>query len=352
MIFRSGFFGFFAFAFILFLHDPAPAQQDPRPALVVVSESEQGLINPTTGFVGTIYFAEVSQVAAELSGLIMSLTFEEGRPVQKNAPLVRLNSELLETKIHSQHAQLLQVRAQLESEQRTLSRMEQLFQKGNVSEQEYDLARFNEMAMSRRAESLEADLQRLKIELRKSTIAAPFQGIVLERHVSPGEWVNPGDPVATIADTSTADVIVNIPEAVIPFVGVGSSVIVQVRDSERTGVVHAVIPLGDESSRTIPVKIRVHETNGLAQGMQARVFLPTGPQQEAIIVPRDALISRRGQNFIYAAVDGAALMIPVQILGYQGNSIGVSGEGLQPGLDIVIKGNERLQPGQPVQIVQ
>jgi multidrug efflux pump subunit AcrA (membrane-fusion protein) len=82
--------------------------------------------------------------------------------------------------------------------------------------------------------------------------------------------------------------------------------------------------------------------------MSARVTLPTGNVTPALMVPRDAVISKFGQNVVYAVVDTKSNMMPVQVVGYDGLSAGVESQGLAEDMLVVVDGNERLQNGQTV----
>ena len=96
------------------------------------------------------------------------------------------------------------------------------------------------------------------------------------------------------------------------------------------------------------MKIRVENNGGLAEGMEARVILPKGLGGMTMIVSRDAVISMRGQQVVWAVLDGKAVPIPVFVVGFRGLVAGVKSDKLKEGMDIVVKGNERLQPGQAV----
>ena len=118
--------------------------------------------------------------------------------------------------------------------------------------------------------------------------------------------------------------------------------------SNFVGTVIAIVPRGDVATRTFPVKIRTPNEYALIEGMSARVTLPTGKITQTLIVPRDAVISKFGQNVVYAVVDAKSKMLPVQIVGYDGLSAGIDSQGLAEGMFVVVEGNERLKNGQAV----
>jgi multidrug efflux pump subunit AcrA (membrane-fusion protein) len=85
--------------------------------------------------------------------------------------------------------------------------------------------------------------------------------------------------------------------------------------------------------------------------MEARVSLPTMESRKSLVVPRDAVLLLSEQAVVFAVVDSKAKMIPVKVIGYQGQVAGLQGEGLSAGMKVVVKGNERLQDGQPVTVL-
>lgn len=323
------------------------------PANVVVATATSGMIAPQVEYVGTVYYKEVSDVASEVAGSVERVSFEEGRRVKRGRHLVKLNTDILEKKLVSAKSNYEQILTDLEKAKIDLKRIETLYKEDSIAEQIYDDNRFRVSGLEKKALGLEAEMGQLTVELRKATIRAPFSGVILKKHVQRGEWLSRGSPVATIAKNIVMDVIVNVPEEVMRHVRTKRKVAVTVGGKALQGTVFAVIPRGDVATRTFPVKIRVRNSTGaLAEGMEARVSLPTGEAQKAVLVPRDALIPKFGDTVVFAVVKSKAVMINVQVVGYQGLQAGVLGEGLKEGMQIVIKGNERLQPGQDVSINQ
>lgn len=321
------------------------------PARVVVSDVISGFIAPENEYTGTVYYQEVSDVAAEVSGLSEEVRFEEGQRVKKGDVLVVISSDLLEKTIQSAKANYEQVLSDLEEEGKNLKRAELLFREQLLSEQAYDEQRFNVTGLEKRGLSLKADVERLEVELSKKTVKSPFDGIVIKRHIETGEWLSPGTVAASIGKDDFADIIAEVPEHIIAYVKKGMDARVITGGREVTGKVFSIVPKGDVSTRTIPVKVRIRNVSGLIEGMQARLILPSGNKEKAMIVPRDAVITVSGKTVVFAAVDAKAKMIPVRVAGYTGMNAGVHGEGLRAGMKVVIKGNERLRDGQSVSVI-
>ena len=338
----------------LFLYTSAYGEdkktQGMPPAIVVVSEVVSGMVIPESEFVGTVYFQEVSEVASEVSGKVEKVSFEEGQRIDRGQPLVTLNSDLLEKAVQARVAGYGQVTSDLEKAKKDLSRAENLYKEELISEQTYDDRRFSVSNLEKKALSLRSEVEQFETELAKKTIRAPFDGIVIDKHVDRGEWVSPGMAVASFARDDMIDIITEVPESIIVHVKKGIKVKVLVAGNEIEGEVAALVPRGDISTRTFPVKVRAKNTHSLVEGMEAKVTLPSGDREKTILVPRDAVINSFGKMVVYTVNDTEATMVPVEIVGYAGMNAGIAAEGLAKGMKVIIKGHERLRPGQPVMV--
>jgi RND family efflux transporter MFP subunit len=219
-----------------------------------------------------------------------------------------------------------------------------------IPDKTYDEARFNVKGLEKKSASLEAEVKRLEIEMTKKNVLSPFDGVVLKRHVDRGEWISPDNPVATIAKDDIVDIIVDVPGQVIQKVERGMEVIVSAEGKNITGKIFNIIPIGDVATRVFPLKIRIQNNASLIEGMEARVSMPLGESQNALIIHRDALITKFGMKVVFAVIDSKAKMIPVTVVGYKGKEAGISSPVLEAGMNIVIKGNERLMDNQPVMV--
>jgi RND family efflux transporter MFP subunit len=340
---------------ILVLSSQSYAEEEKKPqgmppARVVVAEVVTGKVAPESEFIGTVYYQEVSDVASEVSGKVEEVSFEEGQRIKKGHVLARLISDLLEKNLQAMQAGYEQVLSDLDKARRDLDRAENLFKNELVTEQTYDDRRFAVSGLEKRVISLEADVERLKVELLKKMVRAPFDGVVLKKHVDRGEWLDEGSTVATIAFEENIDIVADVSQQVVRYVKQGMNVKVKTGSGTITGKVIALIPRGDISTRTFPVKLRAKNSLSLVEGMEARVTLPTGKKEDALIVPRDAVITARGSTVVYTVNDSKASIMPVRVIGYEGMTAGIAANGLQQGMTVVIKGNERLRPGQEVMI--
>lgn len=322
------------------------------PANVVVSKVTSGTIQPHQEFIGTVYYREVSDVSAEVSGRVEIIAFEEGQRTSDGETLIKLDSELSEKKLQAQRALYEEILINLERTRNDLERIRNLYRKRIVAEKEYEDQMYQVKGLEKKSAALRAEVDRLEIEIKKTTIKAPFKGVVIKKHVARGEWISPGKTVATIARDDTVDILVDIPEDTTKYLTPGMTAKVVVAGMKKSGIIVTIIPKGDVATRTFPVKIRISNPSSIFEGMEARVRLPVGEKINTLLIPRDAVVNMFGKTVVFAVVEGKAVMIPTKVIGYKGMRVGINAQRISKGMKVVIKGNERLRDGQPVIIIK
>lgn len=325
------------------------AAQGP-PAMVVLAPVEAGSVQSLTPWVGTVRFAHVADVAAEIDGLVLRVGFEEGREVKKGEVLAEVDTELRQQSLAALRAQQDQARVELELARIDFNRIAALQKTNAIAQQTYDEYRYRMLGLEKKLAATAAESERLTIEISKAKVVAPFDAVVLQRHAEPGEWLDRGGVVGVLADSRQVDAVINASAAVIGHLNQGQEVQVEISGKPFTGRVEAIIPMGDSATRTFPVKVRLPASPLLMEGMEARVRLPAGERREGLLVPRDAVVPVMGRESVFTVADGAARLLPVTVLGYEGDWAGVEADGLQAGMQIVVKGQERLREGQAVQV--
>jgi len=211
------------------------------------------------------------------------------------------------------------------------------------------------------------EVNRLEDMRKKYTIRAPFKGFVTVKHTEVGAWVSRGDPVVEIVQLDPIDIRVAVPETYIANVHVGNDAQVRLESAAETvivGKVTRIVPLADRRSRTFPVIIRLDnpaiDGNHLMKaGMLAHVTIGVGRKQNALTVPKDALVlDGKSCSIMVIEKDSEtnqtiARAVTVKLGVAIGSSIQVVDptESLREGQSVVTRGNERLRDQQPVKIV-
>jgi membrane fusion protein (multidrug efflux system) len=333
---------------------PLEKREGPPPAAVgVTTVLEEDVISLIT-LVGTAEPSLETVVASEQAGVVSRMFIEEGDQVEKNQELCALDDTQLQLKIDAARAELAEARVLLSQAEGDWERQKKLFEIQSVSEKAYDDARFKLDAAQKRVTRLRANLRSLEDQLSKMTIKAPVSGYIVRRHCLVGQWLGEGNAAVTLVVPDPIFFMVPVPERYVSSVKIGDPVQVMfdaLPDRSFNGEIDAVIPKADASARTFPVRIKIPNPDGtIKPGMLGRSNLPIGDHRRAILVPKDALVLSGAEKVVYLAVNQKARLVPVETGTAHGPFIEVKGD-LKAGQKVVVRGNERLRPGQPVQII-
>jgi RND family efflux transporter MFP subunit len=187
-------------------------------------------------------------------------------------------------------------------------------------------------------------------QLDRTRILAPFDGIVVERLMTPGERVDEGDMVVRLVDQENLEVIARAPLEYFRFVRRGQQLDLRADSIQAIGQVRTVVAVGDENTHQFEIRLDL-DGSLFPVGQTMRVSIPTSEIREVLTVPRDALVLRaEGQSVFVVDANNQAQQVQVTIGTGQGDQIEIVGD-ISPGDRVVIRGNERLQPGQAVSVM-
>lgn len=326
----------------------------PPPALVVTAPVVEETVKPEVSLVGSVRARAESLVAAEVGGIARQVDARRGRAIRKGDVLAVLRDAELEEELEGARAETRLAEAELAKARADLARAEDLVKKQVAPQEQLDSARRDAQVWEQRLAKARSAVRLLEDRFARQTVRAPFDGVVVEEHTEVGEWVPKGGPVARLADFATVLVRVPVPEQYVVEIADGQAVPVRIDalgGREFRGTIRAVIPVGDPQARTFPVEVEVQNPQGqIRPGMTARAVLRLGEPRLERLVPTDALVPRGARTLVYAVVEGAAVEVPVEVVGYKGDRAAVHGA-LPPGAPVIVRGNERVRPGQPVQVV-
>lgn len=331
----------------------ARAQQMP-PAPVRYAEARRHSVRSEVVLPGTVVARTSSVVASEVAGLIVELLAREGDAVRRGQPIAILRRRNLELQLVESKAQLQESQARLELARRSLGRSRELFESGVISQQQLDDAVSESEAWQGQVGQNEAAIARLEDDLARSRIAAPFDGVVVAKHVDVGEWLNVGGAVVELLSLEDLEVVTALPERYFDALRLGAPARVSFEALpavEVEGEVSAIIPRADPQARTFPVKIRIDNPGGrIGVGMLARLSFAAGAETPAVVVPKDAVVTRPGGGRLVYVIDGDDTVREVVVTTGAGTGEWVAIEGgIGPGDRVVVRGNERLRAGQTVE---
>jgi multidrug efflux system membrane fusion protein len=312
-------------------------------------------IAPQVSLIGTAQPRLTSVVASEIDGLVQEFNVGEGDFIKKGEVLARLGDSLLRIELKGARANKLDAEAQLRRARTDLQRSSELLATETIADKQYtdDLAEVQ--SLKARVTKVQAEIEHNQDSIGKKTILAPFTGFVVKEHTQIGAWVEKGGPIVTLADLRSMEVVVDVPERYVPRLTLGASSGVQVdalNPEKFTGRIAAIIPVGDAASRSFPIKVAIdNPDNRIKGGMLCRVSLSTGKPNSVLAVPKDAVVNLGNEHLLYVVRDGVAQPLPVQLGDASDGMIEVKGP-IEANMQVVTRGNERLRPGQPIQIIK
>jgi len=337
---------------LLLIGCPAFGADGPPAAQVKVAPVAQEEVAQTRTVIGVLYYERVSEISTELAGLVESVEVNQGDMVNEGDPLVILNTEILDEEIIFQEAKLKQIELRIANVEKNYKRLERLYGKAGVSERERDNALFEYENAQIEKQATQATLKKLKIQKKRSVISAPFNGIILTKDVDSGSWVQPGRQLVSIGSSEDLFIRAPISESILRYIEPGQQLPVTITayGKELTGTLEDIDPVADMKTKNVFLKISIDPPDLVAQNMTATVSVPASERQLLSIINRASLIKFQGKDFVYTVKDDKASLLPVNIVAYLGDKVGVDNPYIVPGMPVVTEGNERLRPDQPVTV--
>ncbi|MDA2931065.1 efflux RND transporter periplasmic adaptor subunit [Acidobacteria bacterium AH-259-O06] len=346
--------------FVLFLVSPllmvfsvvSSEGQNGDAPLIRFTQVRAHRINQSVQLPGTVQSQLVSTVASQIAGLVEEFPVREGQEVEQGQVLAQLRRRSFELRLRAEEAQLREDEAHRMLAERTLERARDLFDRGVYSRQQLDDALFEFNAWEGRVERLRAEIEQLKDDIDRTTIRAPYGGVVVSENTQVGEWMEEGGAVVELLSREELEVALDLPERYFGALRLHSRARITFEalpGLEIKGVVRTIIPRADSQARTFPIKLSIPNRQGrIGIGMLAAVTLPIGNSYTSLIVPKDAVITRGEERFVFVLnEDDSVRRTTVQT----GTGVGIWVEvqgAIQEGQKVVTRGNERLDDGQKV----
>jgi RND family efflux transporter MFP subunit len=331
----------------------------------MVETVETRRISETAPVFAQIVTARDGSVASRVSGNVDTVHVLAGDRVEVGDPLVELDAELLEILVAQSEAQAAEAeagietaRVQVDRTQKAFDRIAALEESSSFSQGRYDEAQ-SDMLEARtelvraqaRLKSSQTILAENRYQLENSRIRAPFSGVVISVETIPGAFIQAGAPIVRLIDTNAFEVEASVPARYVRHLVPGQIVEASLENGKTVPLeVRAILPLEDPATRTRAVRFTgngLGEVDTAAVGQSLTVDVAVGEAQEVLSVPKDALVQASGGWRVFVAVDGKAEARSVTIGLPLGDRYEVL-DGLQEGEEVVVRGNERLRPGQEI----
>jgi len=353
----------------LMIASDAQAFQGAPASPVRVNEVKLESVQNQQMVTGELRAVHRSRVASEESGVVEKLLVLEGQTVEAGEVLAVLDSKRLEI-------ELAQADADLSVAQSLVKEREADAAKARDDAESLRTVFAQRAANAKELRDAEADLRiaearlawamlAVKVEeskrelvakrLSDMSIVAPYDGVVVARHVEVGEWLAEGDPIVDLISTGSIEAWLNVPQWLYSSAGAKNlAVAVKIEATEEvlSSKAKRVIPMVDARARTFTLIVTLpnHEL-GFAPGMSVVAWVPMGDAEERMTVASDAIMRNENGAFVYAVrqaeANGPMQAIPVKVsvLHPHGSRFVIDATGeLAAGEKVVVEGNERLFP--------
>jgi len=318
----------------------------------------------TVAILGRVVATEEGPVAARVAGPVAALSVAVGDRVEAGAPLavldttrLALDRALADADVRTAEAELGAARRELELVELERARLVQLEGSAAFSRARLDDKTKEATVAASRIEAAAARLARAAVmrdyrdaDLDDAEIRAPFAGVVVARHVSAGAHVEVGDPVVSLVDDRTIEIEADVPADRLSDSTAGLEVSIAIDGGgTHAAALRAIVPVENPLTRTRAVRFAAADVgDNLAIGQSVTVYLPVGAPRDVATVHKDAVtVSLQGRQ-VFVVADDDTVQPRIVTLGAEIGSRFEVLDGLSPGELVVVRGNERLQPGQAV----
>lgn len=334
---------------------------------IQVFEAKQGEITGEISLTGILAPSNSVNVCPELSGKVTKVLVQKGDFVKKGQPLIKLDDEDLKIKYRKALASLEETRDSInrakinyDSAKKDFERMKILYEEGAISKKEHEnyLTQLEltkiiyESAESSGLDAAEAGIESIKLQLSKTTIKSPINGVVVSVNVENGEMVSAGMPIVTVTSIDSIIFKSNVIEKYLNYLKVGQKAVVyseSIPGKTFEGKLSFISPVSTTTGQQFPIEITIVNSKGeLKGGMTGSAKLKI-KSSNSIVVPRSAILEREGLYYVFKVIDDKAVKKRVK-LGIENEKYVSILEGVSKGDKIIIENVDKVIEGETVAI--
>ena len=332
---------------------------DPPVQIALVEERK---ISATVKVNGTVTSPRNALLSSSVAGLVTAIHVEEGDRVEQGFTLIGLDAELAQLMVEQAEADIRQRDAELNDAKRRLTQAQTVGVKRGIAQSDIDALEAEVVSDGAVLAAAKVTRRRQQALVNRHAINAPFSGVISERLVELGEWVNPGDDVLRLTMTENLRFDFQLGQDYYSQVSEGAAIDIApgaLSNRRLIGRVVTIVPVNEPGARTFLVRAQVDRENmdvTVTPGMSVAGELQLGNRRSSLVVSRDAIVRHSDGRTTVWVVDTTAQPPTVS---EQAVSTGVIFDGMVEivsGLAvqdaIVVLGNETLQAGQAVALPQ
>ena len=333
------------------------ATQTPEARLPVAVST--GQVKIQTGFetpinvFGLVESPKATSLSFDVAGQVTRMLVEEGDVIKKGDMLAQQDIARLTARKRELQAAIERANADLALAKVNSDRTKSLVERKLESAQRLDEAKANLNVAKAQLSEMQAALESLNVEIRKTTLFSPFDGVVNRRFFDEGSVVSAGSPVFGITSSENYQARFAVPADVVEQFDVNEPVLVRVGDIDVAGTVSQRLPTRNVQTRTVDILVTLNSNERVRPGDMAILSAFRSHSETGAWLPVNALSNGlRGlwRVFVLPKEGNATLQARVvEVVYTDGNKAFVRGA-LEDGDIYVDEGTHKLAPGQMVAI--
>ena len=305
-------------------------------------------------FSGTVAPSREVSVVPTVAGKVTGLGYEVGDSIGEGAVLFTVDSVDLENQLRSIEANYNVTKLQADNAKTTLESNQILYEEGVISKSEYDQLKLAYDTAEANLTAIEIQKENLEKNIADCSVTAPISGVISARNIEIGSFASQSSPAYTIIDLSSVKVEVGVSEQMVNQISVGDTVDVNltaVSPEPLQGTVSTISPAATQTG-TYTIKITMDNSRGLLKpGMLAEVTFVTAASDDTMLLPRDAVIDKDGETYVYIVENSTAKKVLVEIGIESGETVEIT-DGLTTDMQVVTKGQTYISDGEQVEVVR
>lgn len=310
-------------------------------------------IAPVIEVAGTVISRDDAQLAAEVPGRITWMA-EVGQYIKEGEAAAQIDDKRLLLQKREAKSMVTAARARIGFLSKESKRLKQMAKKQHTSQTVLEKTLSDYDVSLAELESAEAQLALINDDIEKSKINAPFNGYVTERHKMPGEHAKVAEEVVHLVGVENIEIEASAPLMYVRYVEKDAELVVKNRQQKTTARVSSLVSIGTGQSRQFVMRLAFNQDDAgqdWIPGMALRVSVPTEEKVSRLVIPRDAMVIRRDGIYVFRLkADSTVERLLVTPGAAAEDKISISGD-IKEGDKLVIRGNERLRPGQKVKLI-
>lgn len=292
-------------------------------------------------------------IAPTVPGKVTDFNYDVGDEVTQGAVLFTVDTIDLQNNMRALEASYKAAKLGCDNAKTTYENNKLLYDEGIIAKTEYDQIKYAYEAAAAQLESIQVQMDTLQKSINDCAVTSPLTGVIATRSIERGGYASAAAAAYTVMDLSTIKVEVGVSEQVLNTIELGDEVSVlmsAVSADPLIGKVSTVAPAAGQTGM-YTVKVELDNADGLIKsGMLAEVNFTAESAEDAIVLPRNAVITKDDETYVYVVEKGVAKKVIVELGIESGDTVEIT-TGLEKGDDVVTKGQTYISDGEEVNVI-